>query len=461
MTLSQILYSQTVEKGESFRKKEIERLIEPIIEYMVSYLLEGFVNSNITQGFDISGAKALNFHTALKIRFLLDGEVKDFLKMLETYLRRIRTEVSREKDLRKGEVRGHIDWRRTIQTWASSGFKDKTVLAISKPVRNYDIPENLILKKIVSLLNNLMNDKEVRREIERDYEWSNELRERRRYVQGVLRNVYFKRIMNERKIQITSRMKSQVRRSRKQLYRDSCKIFEKYQSVFFKHELGQLLKDTFIDPNNLDKTYEIFCLFTVIKTLDQLMGWEIKKLKEITRQRNETAVLTKGNFIINIFYNVTGGLEFYSRKEPEQTKKALEKITKAYFGKERRLTTRRPDIIVELLCGETYKDYIVLEVKYTENDEYIVEGIYQALHYLYDLTREGKKRQFFWGKTLLGKGYNGAVIAYKLPEVVRERKAVTLENKKLKIKLFEFSDLKQYDTLKRFFEKSLEPYGLV
>lgn len=145
--VSQLLKSED-DQYSKYHKREVEMLVESIIKYMTAYLLNGFVDSNITKGFDVSGAKALDFPTALKIRFLLDEEVAAFLKILETYLRRTKTEVSREKDLSKGEVRGHIDWGRTFQTWATSGYKDKTVFAIDKPIKNYDIPENLILKKL-------------------------------------------------------------------------------------------------------------------------------------------------------------------------------------------------------------------------------------------------------------------------------------------------------------------------
>jgi len=428
---------------------------------MISYLLQGKVNPDIIQGFDVSGAKALDFDTALKIRFLLDNEVEDFLKSLETYLRRIRTEVSREKELCKGEIRGLIDWKRTIQAWASSGFKDKTIWAVGKPVRNYDIPENLVLKKIVSILNGLMNDEKVKQEIGRDYEWSKDLKKRSRYVQSVLKNVHFKRISDDKKNRITSRMVERVKKSRKQLYRDGCKIFEKYDRVFNRHEFGSLLKDTFIDPNNHEKTYEIFCLFTVIKILDILMGWEIKELAEITRHRKETAILTKENFMLKIFYNVTGELQFISRAEPKPTKKALREITEAYFGRERKITTRRPDIILELSRGKKPEDYIVLEIKYTQNDQYAVDGIYQALHYLYDLTQRGESYSFFRGKNILGKGYNGAVVTFVLPEIIRERKSENLENRNLKIKLFDFDDMKKYNPLRRFFEKTFERYDLV
>ena len=425
---------------------------------MVYYLLGGFVNPVITRGFDIHGARALDFDTALKIRFLLDPEVREFLKELEKYLRRIRIEVSREKDLVKGEVRGRIDWARTIQVWASTGFQDRTTLAISRPIRNYDIPENLVLKKTVTILNEFMNEKKVRREIERDYNWSKKLQERRRYIKGILRNVHFKRIMDAKAIHITPRMKSQVKRSRKRLYIESCRIFEKYQVVFLRHELSELLKDTFIDPDNVEKTYELFCLFMIIKTLD-VIGWHVEKLEEIVADRGETAVLTQDEHEIRIFYNVTdpARLRFYDRAEPKETKKALQEITKSYFGKERQLTTRRPDIILEFRRGQVVKDYVVFEVKYTSNDDYVVEGVYQALHYLYDLKREDERVYFY--KKSLGRGYNAAVIAYKLsPNIDKDNK---VEDVNLKVKLLDFEDLADYTALIAFFRNFFEHQGLV
>lgn len=411
------------------------------------------MNPIITRGFDIHGARTLDFDTALKIRFLLDPEVKDFLAELEKHLRRIRTEVSREKDMMKGEVRGRVDWAKTIQVWASTAFLDRTTLATSRPIRDYNIPENLVLKKIITILNDLMKDKEVRSEIERDYDWSKNLQKRRQYVQRILRNVHFKRIKDAKAIRITSRIKSQVRRSRKKLYRESCKILEKYQHVFLRHEIGELLKETFIDPDNMEKTYELFCLFTILETLREHMHWKTIKLKEIRANRAETAVLVQDECEIRVFYNVTdpARLNFYSRTEPKETKKALQEITRSYFGTEKLDKTRRPDIILEFRSEQTVKDYVVFEVKYTRDDDYIIQGVYQTLHYLYDLKREKEKGYFF--KKSLGRGYNAAVITRELSSSIH--KDNSMEDANLKVKLLDYKDLVDGTTLITFFKKFL------
>jgi len=418
---------------------------------MTSYLLAGRVNPDITKGIDFKFSRSLNLFTALKIRFLLHPEVKDFLKILRSHLVRIRTEVSRERSFSKGEVRGHVDWNRTLQIWASSAFIDKTTLAISRPVKNYDIPENLILKKIITIMKNFMDDTEVKTEIEREFEWSTELKESSHNVSEVLRNVHFRRIM-DKNITVTPRMKAQVRKSRRRIYRKSCEIFEKYETVFLQQKIGELLERTFIDPENVEKIYELFCLFTVIKTLEEQLGWEVIKLKEITKERNETAVLRKGQLQISIFYNVTGDLEFLDTTEPPEIRDALNLITKAYFENVKQDTTRRPDIIIELAMGGLAKDYILLEVKYTENEDYMVAGLSQALHYLYDLKKETGK---IFGASL-GNGYNAAVIAYKLPKTVV--KTGKLDHQELKVKLLDFDDLMNGETLKLFFEKCLDTY---
>lgn len=92
----------------------------------------------------------------------------------------------------------------------------------------------------------------------------------------------------------------------------------------------------------------------------------------------------------------------------------------------------------------------------TEKKDYIVEGIYQALRNLYDFTSKVKRTFFFEEKGLpLGNGYNGAVIAYKLPAAAHNRKRDFLEKKNPRIKLFEFSDLKESNALKIFLKDHL------
>ncbi len=443
----------------AIKEDTFEHLVIPIIDFMVSYLLKGtFVNPNITKGLNISGSTALNFNTALKIRFLLNDDVRKYLKNLEVFLRRIRTEVSREKDIVKGEVRGHIDWRRTVQIWASKQFKDKSLLALSRPFKNYDIPENIILKKMITIFQNFMSDRYVRKELERDYSWSKELQKSRKHIHQIFKNIHFNRISDVNKIRITSRMISQVHNSRKQLYRDSCNIFVKYQTVFIKHELGLILRETFIDPRNIERTYELFCLFMIIKTLIDQMGWTPQKLQVITQKREETAILKKNDCTLTIFYNVAdpAKLEFYDRTEPKETKQALKEISQAYFGKAKLVTTRRPDIIIEL-NGKGIKDYLLCEVKYTPHENYIVEGISQTLHYLYDLKREADRTYFF--QNSLGRGYNAMVIAHYLPPTVNTNRHI--DNSNLKVKLFDYNDLILTINVVKYLEKFFEPYNLI
>jgi Holliday junction resolvase len=223
--------------------------------------------------------------------------------------------------------------------------------------------------------------------------------------------------------------------------------------VFLQQKIGELLERTFIDPENLEKVYELFCLFTVVKTLEEQLGWEVIKLKEITKERNETAVLRKGQFQISIFYNVTGDLEFLDTTEPPEIKDALNLITKTYFGRQLQDTTRRPDIIIELASNGSVRDYILIEVKYTKEEDYVVSGLNQVLHYLYDLRNASGK--FFASN--LGRGYNAAVITYKLPESAE--KTGKLDNQQLKVKLLDFDDLKNFESLKVFLERCLKNHN--
>jgi hypothetical protein len=82
----------------------------------------------------------------------------------------------------------------------------------------------------------------------------------------------------------------------------------------------------------------------------------------------------------------------------------------------------------------------------------MVAGLSQALHYLYDLKKGTEK---IFGANL-GNGYNAAVIAYKLPKAVV--KTSKLNHQELKVKLLDFDDLMNGETLKLFFEKCLDAH---
>jgi Holliday junction resolvase len=99
------------------------------------------------------------------------------------------------------------------------------------------------------------------------------------------------------------------------------------------------------------------------------------------------------------------------------------------------------------------KDYILIEVKYTKEENYVVSGLNQVLHYLYDLRNASGK--FFASN--LGMGYNAAVITYKLPESAE--KTGKLDNQQLRVKLLDFDDLKDFASLKLFLERCLENHN--
>ena len=104
---------------------------------------------------------------------------------------------------------------------------------------------------------------------------------------------------------------------------------------------------------------------------------------------------------------------------------------------------------------EKTKDYLVIEVKYTKDKDYIIQGISQALHYLWDLQ---KRKKYFFRDTL-GDGYNAAVIAREIHDEIKKEEH--LENQELKVKLFDFNDLvKDNKPLEIFLQKFLEKNGI-
>jgi hypothetical protein len=79
---------------------------------------------------------------------------------------------------------------------------------------------------------------------------------------------------------------------------------------------------------------------------------------------------------------------------------------------------------------------------------------------LFSITHKAGARDYFFERGL-GKGYNAGVIAYRLDLPPTCNKMDRLEDGSLKVKLFDFTDLRDFGALEMFFHRFLQQHGLV
>ncbi|WP_337972071.1 hypothetical protein [Methanobacterium petrolearium] len=276
----------------------------------------------------------------------------------------------------RGVVRGRIDWNLTIKERYSQGFNDPSLFICQPATKMYDLPENQLLKFILWKIRSLTETIELsipEELIEQDQwrRWVDIIGSRYYKVKNVSKNIYFQQISLPRLIKPKTLQKAY--RHRNQSYDQVAECYELYEKLFITNDqevLRQLVESQIFEPLNNDMLFEIYVLIKILNLLDNCPGeLEFGLLKPGS---NYTARYTLNDLEICIFYQKMP-LRFY---ECSKNKEIFEFYDPS-------VNLRRPDIMLKFQNNnETF--YRIVEVKRTNERNYIVDSVYKVLGYLND-----------------------------------------------------------------------------
>ena len=376
-------------------------LLEKIAPSFNQFLKQGkkFKLSSFSQEID-PNLNIKDIQRLLRIHFVLTRKseednnlgVIDFVSSLPERLRRIKTTVELKSIFLDGEVKGKIDWYKTVQMRYNRDPKSKTHFICNQTERNYDIPENLVLKRLLQIINGIIVE-DLQYAIENKYDWIHEWiddKQLKEVLKSVyLRNIYLKRI-NLEDVVTDERMINRAMKSRTPLYREAAELLSRYNKLMNyeidSNEAKSLLKNTFIRPGKITTLFE---LYWVIEMIQQFKDVQLQLLDE-----GSTCVAkwTHNGYSYEIYHNSSAGFNFetninnppqslsegdYFVREFKSIKKFEELAQEKYFG------NLRPDIIVIIKNPVGIIDLIFIgEVKYTINHDYALQGLKELLTYV-------------------------------------------------------------------------------
>jgi hypothetical protein len=310
------------------------------------------------------------------IHFLLSEEVDELIKELPKLLRNLSHSTHKELVECRGIIRGRIDWNMTFKERYSQGFNDPSLFICQPSTKMYDLPENQLLNyilwKIRSLSENI-NLKVTEELLDADEwkDWQDKIVTRYLKVKKISKNVYFQQISMPRSIKPKTVQKAY--RHRNQSYDKVAESYELYEKLFISNDqevLRKLIESQIFEPLNNDKLFEIYVLIKILNLLKKYPGeLEFGLLQPGT---DYTARYLSNYLEICIFYQKMP-LRFIDCSKHKE-------IFKFY---DPNVSLRRPDIMLKIQT-DNKKYYRIVEVKRTNDRNFIVDSVYKVLGYLND-----------------------------------------------------------------------------
>lgn len=381
-----------------------ETLATAVTEELITYLGRGVINQQQLAGvFEYEDLDIDEFDRLKELHFVLHDDVVEYIEYLPERLRRLKTVSQQQRTVSRGEVRGAIDWNQTLNKRSQLGYQDPTLFVTKNPYTEYDIPENRVVKKLVSIISRILTA-EIEG-LERDWRavWNDEGIVR---LQRILsQNVYLTRLPDEADIELSRRDLDKTRRSRHTLYVESHRLYQLYRNLmdgrFEKEAVRSLLNESIVTPAETYTLFELFCIFRLIRTLyafDEKLQLRPTDHKEIARLRTPDREVL-------VFYNSTGSFEFFEEfPTPDQlagadvpqsllryaeAMSAYEDYVETFLDREihQGFYGGRPDFLIEDWVLDPDKrrlrSILIGEVKYTGQQETFVTGLRELLEYLY------------------------------------------------------------------------------
>ncbi|MGM0502884.1 MAG: hypothetical protein ACQERJ_10160 [Bacillota bacterium] len=357
-----------------------------------------------------------NFEQLLRIHFLLKEEVKEFIEDLPYLIRNIKTSTQKTNREVNGEIRGRIDWQATISNRSKNAYTNSNTFVCQQVDKDFNIKENLVLKKFLNVLNNILYDD--LNSSWNDYSWLSDWFNNdglfKKFEQIMSKNVYLKRISLDNTI-ISERMIADSKKSRNYLYRRAAELLEFYFDYIENNswkdnneeskEILELLRNSFIKPEKDSVLFELYWVIKLIRA--NAKGY---KLNLLDGSSNLTAEWLRGNYKYRLYHDSTASNELNWNVDLNEIKnssnsylkrKALsyknaKKISNIFNSEiNSSYWSGRPDIIIEIRnrSDNSLKKIVLAEVKYSRNHETAKGGLKELLDYIY-LIKDSNKQYF-------------------------------------------------------------------
>ncbi|WP_152040272.1 hypothetical protein [Salinigranum salinum] len=381
-------------------------LVDSVQEELVTYLRNGTINQReVTRHLDITDLNIENLDRLKRIHYCLSDEVVNFIKALQERLRRVKTANQREREVTQGEVRGGIDWPATTRLRYADQSGDRTRFACKTPYTEYNIDENLVLKKLLWMIHSTV-DEDV---AAIDYEWRTNAWPAERiamFDRVYARNVHLNRIQDGADIQVTRRMLNTARRSRQTLYTEAFTLYDRYRRLlsgaYDDADISKLLTDTLVVPERLPRLFELFCVFRLLHGL-RSQAWRLQPIESGAKQ---LAILEDQQRTVDVYHDRSGSLSFYVplfelngvetayAERVRRVQRQHQKLTEAFHGSstEPSLFHGRPDLVIEVYDSRergTPTAVVLGEIKYSDSQQTFTRGLEELLKYVEFAQKDG------------------------------------------------------------------------
>ena len=353
-----------------------EEIIDKIKDWLISYCYNNgeFNPRNLENLIKITDNE---LNTLKIIHFLLSEEMKNFLNVIPSLLRNLSHSTNNESEVQYGKVKGYINWNKTIKARLSKG-NNPSLFVCNNPNKHYNLEENQLLKFILTEILNLIRNLDL--DIDKNTSslkvtdgWYSEIENINLRVKNYLKNIKLANIPVNEKITSKYLRKTQNNRNKKYIY--LYKVYMLYFKLFKDFDWGifkNLVEKQILEPLEDDKLFELFVFFSI---LDQLGD-----------SYNNSPLLKNG--MIPVCYDMDKNTYIYVHYQNSKVfNPDLSNYKNIFQNYDINVSMRIPDIVLEFnKNGE--KHLRIIEVKKTQDKQYIVDSIYKVLGYLQDFNKE-------------------------------------------------------------------------
>ncbi|TSD14733.1 hypothetical protein DP107_07085 [Haloglomus irregulare] len=410
-----------------------DEILAQLTQDVLSYVMQGgFPESEVARSIRPAGLdeRFAEYESLLDLHFVLKGGVVEFVRELDSRLRAVRTETERVSRTRRGTVDGRIDWAATTKRRYSGNPHDRSLFVCENRSEDYDIPENVVLKRLLSVVYTTLEAAEEY--LNGDYEWVREtwkgdeqlIADLRRVME---RNVHVRRIRDPESYEPTERMLTAAETARQPVYREAAALLRTRDRVFDgdEAEIRSLLDETAVTPDDDNTLFELFVLFRFVAVLERLEDGQVQ-FETISSGRQEVARLDGDREIVLYHDNSAADRDLSFLAEPEsgpdeasrteRVQQVALDVANGYFqDRSFRNHTGRPDVIVLEIRDEDAdeREYLVAEVKNSTRTDTIRRGIKETLEYLAFLR---VNEELVFEGDYFGTGWNGVLVVQDLDE---------------------------------------------